>query len=84
MNNPRFDQKIRAIMMQEPTIATDADVFSVTNSWASTGIRRPYIKKKLINRCLVFTIFYDLVVKSKLIIRDLIIVRIDGDKLIKY
>ena len=50
MNNPRFDQKIRAIMMHEPTIATDADMFSVTNSWASTGIRRPYIKKKLMKR----------------------------------
>ena len=46
----RFDQKSRAMMMQEPIIAIAAEVFSATKFWASTGIRIPYIKKKLINR----------------------------------
>ena len=51
MKTTRLDQKSRAIMMQEPIIATDAEVFSATNSWASTGISIPYIKKKLMKRC---------------------------------
>ena len=61
MNKTRFDQKSRAIMMQEPTIAIDADVFSVTNSRARTGISNPYIKKKLINSLLVVIIRHSLI-----------------------
>ena len=50
MNIACLDQKRRAIMKQDPIIAIDTEVFSATNSWATSGISSPYIKKKLINK----------------------------------
>ena len=45
-------------MMQEPIIAIAAEVFSATNSWASSGISIPYIKKKPMKRRRVVMIHY--------------------------
>jgi hypothetical protein len=61
MKTTRFEQKSRAMTMQEPIIAIAAEVFSATNSWARTGRSIPYIKKKLMKMRRVVMIYYNLV-----------------------